>query len=135
MNTPIVSPPGLHQLIEGTFDTVHERIRTAFKAADFEIVAEIDLADMVASKSQSYGRPCRLLVVCHADTAHKALTITPDAAVLLPCPVAVSQLQDGQVEVRIADPIIIWSATSNPYLKPVAEEFKARLERVMAALQ
>lgn len=135
MNHSVLSSPGLHQLIEGTFETTYERIRTALKAANFEIMTEINLADLVAKKSQSYSRPCKVIVVCHAEVAHKALIVAPHVAVMLPCNVAVSETQENQVEVSIADPHIAWNTASNVYLRPIAEELKARLERVITALQ
>ena len=120
---------------EGNFAATYERIRTALKAADFEIMTEINLADFVAKKSESYSRQCKIMVVCNADIAHKALIVTPDAAVMLPYNVAVSEAQADQVEIWISDPHIVWNTASNVYLKPIAEELRIRLERIIAVLR
>jgi uncharacterized protein (DUF302 family) len=135
MNTPVMSSPGLHQVIEGAFEPTYERICTALKAADFAIMAEVSLTDFVTEKSHSYSRQCKIVVVCNADIAYKALTITPDAAAMMLCNVAVSETQADQVEVRVADPHLAWNTAFNVYLKPVAEELRTRLERIIAALQ
>lgn len=135
MNTTTLSSTGLHQLIEGAFEVTYERIRTALKAADFEILAEINLADFDTKKSESYGRQCKVMVVCNTDIAHKALIVSPDAAVMLPYNVAVSEAPANQVEIWASDPHIVWNTASNVYLKPIAEELKLRLERILAVLR
>ncbi|MBZ0281598.1 MAG: DUF302 domain-containing protein [Anaerolineae bacterium] len=135
MNTSVMSPPGLHRLIKGAYEATYERVGIALKAAGFEIMAEINLADFLAKKSQMFVHPYKIIVVCNSDIAHRALTIAPDVGVMLPCHVAVLQIQDDQVEVRVADPHIIWNTASHTYLKPIAEELNTRLERVIDALK
>jgi uncharacterized protein (DUF302 family) len=135
MNTSVMPSTGLHRLIDGPYETIYEQVRTAVKAAGLEIVAEIDLAALLAKKSQSYMRPFKIVVVCDLDIVHRVLTVAPAVVTMLPCHVTVLQTPDDQVEVKITDPRIIWNTESAHYLKPIAEELNLRLERVIAALK
>ncbi|MEZ4666364.1 MAG: DUF302 domain-containing protein [Anaerolineae bacterium] len=134
MNATVIAPPTLHRLIEGAYDEIYNRVRTGLKAAGLEILAEINLTEFLAQGLQSYVRPYNILVVCNAELAHRALTIAPGVGVMLPCHVAVLQTHDELVEVKSADPLLAWDTASHAYLKPVAEEFGKRLERVVTAL-
>lgn len=48
---------------------------------------------------------------------------------LLPCNVTVRQIDDGNCEVSLVDPLVVLGAITNPELKEVAEEARIRLER------
>lgn len=134
MNATVLSSPTLNRQIEGTFEVVYERVRIALKAAGFAIMADIDLAEFLAKKSQSYMRPYKIIVVCNSEIAHRALTMAPDVGVVLPYHIAVLETQDNQTEVRIADPHITWNTAAQDYLRPVADDLNMRLERVVTAL-
>jgi uncharacterized protein (DUF302 family) len=134
MNASVTSPPGLHRLMTGSYDAIYEQVRTALKAAGFQIAAEIDMAAFLAKKFESYVRPFKTIVACDTEIVHRVLTIAPDIATMLPSHVTLSQTPDELIDVRITDPRIIWNTASAPYLKPIADELNARLERVIAAL-
>jgi uncharacterized protein (DUF302 family) len=53
---------------------------------------------------------------------------------LLPCNVIVYQVEDGMIEVSLIDPIAMLGVLSYPQLQSVAEDARARLNRVAAAL-
>jgi hypothetical protein len=54
---------------------------------------------------------------------------------LLPCNVTVSYVGDSVTEVSIVDPLSMLGFVNHPDLEAVAEEARARLDRVTAALQ
>lgn len=135
MTASVMFSPELHQIMVGDYEAAYGRVCVALRAAGFEIMAEIDLAEFLAKKSVSYIKPYKVLVVCHSDITQRAITISPDVGVVLPCHVAVSQMQENQVEVRSADPHMTWNTAANVYLEPIAEELKLRLERVISALK
>jgi len=47
----------------------------------------------------------------------------------------VRQLEDGAVEVALIDPLMMMSVVDHPGLKPVADEARARLQRVAQSLE
>lgn len=135
MSTTEMTATGLHRLIDGTFATIYEEVCTAIKAAGFEIVAEIDMAELLEKNSISYVRPFKTIVVFESDLAHRVLTIVPSINTLLPCQVSLFQTEEGQIEVKVTDPHIMWNTAISPYLSPIVEEFNTRMLRAIGALK
>ena len=79
--------------------------------------------------------PYKILGACNPPLAHRALTAAPEVGLLLPCNVTVRQLKDGRIEVAMIDPLMMVGVISNPALKPIADEARARLERVAQSLK
>jgi uncharacterized protein (DUF302 family) len=135
MSTSVMSSTGLHRLIDGTYATIYEEICTALRAADFEIVAEIDMAELLEKKSLSYVRPFNTILVFDSDIAHRVLTVAPTVSTLLPCQITVLETEDAQIEVKITDPHSMWNTSASPYLAPIVEEFYTRLGRAIDAVK
>lgn len=133
MNASVLLSPSLHKRMAGSYETTYHQVCTALKAAGFRIVAEIDMAELL-KKSESYMPPYKIVIVSDLDIAHRALTVAPDEATMLPCHVTVLQTQDDQIEIKITDAHVIWNTASVPYLKPIAEELNVRLGQVIGAL-
>lgn len=135
MNTPVMSSASLHRLLEGSYETIYEEVCTALKAAGFEIVAEIDMAELLEKKSPSYVRPYKIVIVFDSDIAHRVLTVAPTVTTILPCHVTILQTEDNQIEVKVTDPHALWNTTFSRYLEPIVEELSTRLERVVKSLK
>ncbi len=71
---------------------------------------------------------------CNPPPAYRALSAAPEAGLLLPCNVTVAQADDDAIDVALIDPLSMLGVLPTPELKPIAEEARARLERVVAAL-
>jgi len=89
---------------------------------------------MSESTQQPIGVTVRLETDFENALAHRALTAAPEVGLLLPCNVTVRQLPDGAIEVGLVDPMAMMGIVGNPALKPIAEEARARLERVRLEL-
>ena len=74
-----------------------------------------------------------ILGACNPPLAHKALSAQLNIGLLLPCNVIVYEEDEGSV-VEILDPIKMLDIAGNPEVEPVAEEARARLERVAGSL-
>ena len=126
---------GLQVLMQGQFDTAFGRVTTALKAAGFEIAAQADLATLLAKKIDRRVGAFKVLVVFEADLVHRAMVIAPEASLLLLCNVAVTQAEEGDIEVRISDPLAASALAPESYLYPIAQEQHTRLARVIDALR
>jgi uncharacterized protein (DUF302 family) len=80
-------------------------------------------------------RPYKILGACNPALSYRALSVAPEVGLLLPCNVTVSQAEDGGIDVSLVDPLAMLGVVAHPDLKPVADEAKARLDRVAAALR
>ena len=130
-----MSDLGFKMQLEGDFDEVEARVRQALMEEGFGILTEINVRDTLKKKLDVEFRPYKILGACNPPLAHRALTAVPDAGLLLPCNVTLSQEEGNMIEVSIIDPMIMLSVGNLPQLKPVADEAGEKLQRVVEALK
>lgn len=128
-------PIGMFVHLSVDYETALSQTIEALKAEGFGVLTEIDVKETMKKKLGVELAPYKILGACNPPLAHRALTAAPEVGLLLPCNVTVRQLENGSIEVGLIDPLMMMSVVSHPDLKPVAEEARARLERVAQALQ
>ena len=116
------------------YESALARVTEALKAEGFGVLTEIDVKETLKKKLGVDFRPYKILGACNPSLAYRALTAASQVGLLLPCNVTVSQV-DESVEVSLVDPLAMLSAVASAELLPVAQEARARLERVAATLQ
>jgi uncharacterized protein (DUF302 family) len=126
---------GIYIHLNTDYETALVRTINALKAEGFGVLTEIDVKDTLKKKLDVDYPPYKILGACNPPLAHRALTAAPEVGLLLPCNVTVRQLENGLIEVAMIDPLMMMGVIQNPALKPVAEEARARLERVAQTLQ
>jgi uncharacterized protein (DUF302 family) len=117
------------------YETALAQTVAGLKDEGFGVLTEIDVKDTLKKKLGVDHPPYKILGACNPPLAHRALTAAPEVGLLLPCNVTVRELQDGTIEIAIIDPMIMMGVISNPDLKPIADEARARLERVAQSLR
>jgi len=132
---PSATGPGIIVHLNTTYEAALQRVTEALKGEGFGVLTEIDVTATMKAKLDVDFRPYRILGACNPPLAHRALTTAPEVGLLLPCNVTVSEVEPGVVEVGIIDPLMMVGAVANPALQPVADEARAKLERVAAALE
>lgn len=115
------------------FDEAVPAVKEAFKAQGFGTLTEIDvqatLADKIGEQIEAYV----ILGACNPTLAHRALGVTRDIGLLLPCNVVVREDGD-RVVVQALDAAIIASVPEVPELEPVAAEASQRIQAALDSL-
>lgn len=115
------------------FDEAVRATREALAAEGFGVLTEIDMqATMKAKLGEDYP-PLLILGACNPGFAHSAMQVAPQVATLVPCNVVLRQTDDG-VTVETVDPQMLVEVTDSADLTPLANDLRARLDRVFAVL-
>jgi uncharacterized protein (DUF302 family) len=126
---------GLNVRLNTDFEEALTRVTAALKAEGFGVLTEIDVKETLKKKLDVDFRPYKILGACNPPLAYRALSAAPEAGLLLPCNVTVSFVEDNVTDVAIIDPLSMLGLVQHPDLEPIAEEARARLDRVAAALK
>jgi uncharacterized protein (DUF302 family) len=108
-------------------------VREALAAEGFGVLTEIDVAQTLREKLGIERGPYRILGACNPPLAAQALDADSDIGLLLPCNVVIYE-GIGETVVAALDPQTMIDLTANPAIEPIAAEARARLERVLAAV-
>jgi uncharacterized protein (DUF302 family) len=110
------------------------RVWHALGQEGFNVVAEVDLADTLNRRLDGVDRPPYVIVeACHPELADAALSVAPDAGLLLPCRICVWKDGNGAA-VATLPPARLVAALDRPHLDQVAAEMEVRLDRVFGRL-
>ncbi len=108
-------------------------VTTALKNEGFGVLTEIDVKATLKQKLDADFRKYVILGACNPSLAHQALNTELEIGLLLPCNVIVYEDNGGSV-VSIVDPISMLGVVESPDLESVAQEARARLQRVIEAV-
>ena len=134
MSETTASALGIYVRLSMDYETALVKTIEALKAEGYGVLTEIDVRDTFKKKLDVDFPPYKILGACNPPLAYRALTAAPEVGLLLPCNVTVRQLEVGTMEVALIDPLMMMSVIQNPALSPVADEARARLERVAQRL-
>ena len=126
---------GIGTTVQLPYEEAVVRTREALAAEGFGVLSEIDVAATLRKKLDVDFRPYVILGACNPPLAHQALTAERDIGLLLPCNVIVyADDAPGRSVVAAMDPVEALALTGNEAVRPLAEQVRARLERVLRAV-
>lgn len=130
------TPYGFGEVVRAPYAQAVERTREALAAEGFGVLTEIDVRATLQKKLGAEFRPYVILGACNPPLAHRALSAELPIGLLLPCNVVVyAGEKDDESVVAVMDPIAALALANNDAIRPIAEEVKSRLERVLAAVR
>jgi uncharacterized protein (DUF302 family) len=106
------------------------RVPGLLKDEGFGVLTEIDVKETMKQKLGADFRKYKILGACNPKLAHQVLSTDLEVGTMLPCNVVVYEDDDGKAVVLAIDPVQAIAA-ANPAVKPVADEVRARLGRVL----
>jgi len=126
---------GFKKTVALSVEAADLRIRDELKKEGFGILTEIDVKATLKEKLDVDFRPYKILGACNPSLAHQALSSERDIGLLLPCNVIVYEgEEEGTSVVGVLDPRVQLGITGRSDIDHLADDVRARLERVLAAL-
>ena len=110
-----------------------ERTKAALKEEGFGVLCEIDVKKTMKEKLGAEFRNYVILGACNPPLAHQALEFELDLGLLLPCNVAVYEVDGGSV-VKAMDPEPVLGIVGNSQLDGVARQVKEKMQRVIESV-
>lgn len=127
---------GIGTTVNMSYTEAVERTRAALAAEGFGILCEIDIAATLKKKLDVEFRPYVILGACNPPLAFRALSAERDIGLLLPCNVVVYAADEpGRSVITAMDPVEALQLTGNTDIRSIADEVRARLERVLAMVE
>jgi uncharacterized protein (DUF302 family) len=124
----------VRELPEMDYDDVVSRVTELLAGEGFGVLTEIDVKATLKKKLNVEFRRYVILGACNPPMAHRALSMEPDIGVLLPCNVCVSERDGGGTRVAAMNPAAAFTLIDNPEISGVADDVRARLQRVVDAI-
>lgn len=125
---------GIRKDLTTSYEATLAAVPAALKEEGFGVLTEIDVAQTLKQKINVDFRRYKILGACNPAFAHRALSATLDAGVMLPCNVIVFERDGGGSTVIAVDPMQTVAVQLGGELEKVAREVRAKLERVIARL-
>lgn len=124
---------GFSKTTDYGFEQAIEKVTEELKKEGFGVLTSIDVKDTLKKKIDVDFKKYTILGACNPSLAYKALQAEEELGLLLPCNVTVYE-QGEKTVVSVFDPMIMAHLIDNPEMKPIAEEVKKKLEKVLEAV-
>jgi len=108
------------QKTKKNFDEIVARIEELTAEKQFRVLHIHNVQQTLQEKGLERG-PFKIIEICNAKFAHKALAATPDVGLFLPCKINV-YTRGGETVISAMNPRMISEFFDNPELKELAEE-------------
>ena len=123
---------GMTKTLPYDYDTALAKLPEALKTEGFGVLTEVDVQSTLRAKLGLEFRRYKIFGACNPTLAHEALSADLGAGVMMPCNVTV--YEDGaRTVVTAIDPMETFAA-ADPKLRPIAEQVRTKLARVLDRL-
>ncbi len=124
---------GLYKNVSLNYEQAIEKVTEELKKEGFGVLTTIDVKETLKKKLNVDFEKYIILGACNPPFAHKALQADEQIGLLLPCNVIVYE-KEGHTTVGVFDPLVMTVVLDNDAMKPIAEEIRQKLQRVLAAV-
>jgi uncharacterized protein (DUF302 family) len=120
-------------VVSHSYDKAVERVTEELRKEGFGVLTSIDVRETLQKKLGVDFTRYLILGACNPPLAHRALQVEEQIGLLLPCNVIVYET-GGKTAIGVFDPMVMMVVLEKEEMRPIAEEVKRKLERVLAAV-
>lgn len=124
---------GFSKTTNYSFEEAIQRVTEELKKEGFGVLTTIDVKETLKNKLNVDFKRYTILGACNPPLAYQALQAEEELGLLLPCNVIVYEKDDKTV-VSVFDPTIMSNIVDNPNMKPIGDDVKRKLEKVLQAV-
>jgi len=124
---------GISKTVSHSYEQAVDRVTEELKKEGFGVLTTIDVQETLKKKLGVDFTKYVILGACNPPLAHKALLAEEQIGLLLPCNVIVYEREGGTV-VAAFDPMMMVTILENDAMRPIADEVRKKLERVISAV-
>jgi len=121
----------LKKINNTTVEAIRPKVEEALKTEGFGVLTEIDIKATMKKKLDKDYLPHVILGACNPVYADKVLSIDPHISTMLPCNVTLRQLETGEIEIAIINPVAAMGAIGNTNIEIHAKEVNEKLLRIL----
>lgn len=122
------------KVVSTNYEETLLKVVEELKKEGFGVLTEIDVKATLKTKLDVDFRRYKILGACNPPFAYRALQHEENLGVLLPCNVVVQELENGEIQVSVVNPLISMQAVKNDDLHEVATEVSLKLSNVLSKL-
>lgn len=119
--------------LDGQFEQACDQVLEAFREEGFGLLTTVDVQQVLRSKLQREVTPYRIFGICNPQLADRALSVSPEVGVMLPCSVVV-RADGSRVQVHVLSPRVVEDLSPEGQLKEVMAEADLRVQAAMERL-
>lgn len=124
---------GISKPVSLSFEATVEKVTDELKKEGFGVLTTIDVKETLKKKLGVDFEKYVILGACNPPFAHRALLAEEQIGLLLPCNVIVYE-KEGKTIVSAFNPLVMTKILQNEEMRPISEEVRERLERVIQAV-
>ena len=122
---------GIRKTVELSYQETVGKVKDELKEEGFGVLAELDMKKIFKEKLDKEMSNYVILEACNPAFAFEGIGEESELGLLLPCNVIIYENDDQEVNVAAIDPEKALGMSDNKKVNEIAQEIKARLERVI----
>lgn len=120
--------------VSGQIEEVYQRVVKAIEPAGFGVLTRIDFDKKIKEKLGEVIRPCIIAGACNPKLAFAAYKQSSDVAMLIPCNIVLTEVDEGRVRVEAIRPTHMLSILPTVHLKSETNEVELNLTNCLKTL-
>jgi len=124
----------ISRIVPGSFETVMENLKSNLHAKDYLIAADINVQGALKQKLNADLPKITIIGTNTPKVGLKLFSSDPKLGVLLPFSIVLHDLEDGEVEVSMIDPVYLFQSVDKPEIIQLGADVKVVFNEILDSL-